>query len=141
MSDDEFDDDDIFDGVDADDILPKDQASEQNGSKRTFSDVPGEDDVDFASKRVKIEHDVAYDAENAAVARRLLKEKFGYNSFRHEQEGAIKRILSGQNALVIFPTGAGKSLCYQVSVFLPFALRSPAWQPLIMLLDSRHGFR
>lgn len=118
MSDDEVDDDDVFEGVDADEILRSDQASKQNRSKRTISDVPEKDGVDreVASKRVKIEHDVAYDEENTAVARRLLKEKFGYDSFRHEQEGAIRRVLSGQNTLVIFPTGAGKSLCYQVSL-------------------------
>lgn len=140
LSDEEFDDDDVFDGVDADNILSSDQASRQTGSKRTLSDVPGEDGVDLgiASKRVKIEHDVAYDEENTAVAHRLLKEKFGYNSFRHEQESAIKRILSGRNALVIFPTGAGKSLCYQVSVS---AFRLEYSQQLNVLVDSRHGFR
>lgn len=138
MSDDEFDDDDVFEGVDADEILRSDQPLKQNVSKRTIADLPGKDGVDreVASKRVKIEHDAAYDEENTAVARRLLKEKFGYDSFRHEQEGAIKRVLSGQNALVIFPTGAGKSLCYQVSAFC-LAYR----QPLMILLDTRHGFR
>lgn len=50
-----------------------------------------------------------------ALAERLLKEKFGYQSFRYEQAGAIQSLLAGENALVIFPTGAGKSLCYQVS--------------------------
>ncbi|TPX19052.1 uncharacterized protein E0L32_011296 [Thyridium curvatum] len=49
-----------------------------------------------------------------ALARRILTDKFGYPDFRHEQEGAIGQVLDGNNALVIFPTGAGKSLCYQV---------------------------
>ncbi|KAK4112419.1 ATP-dependent DNA helicase [Canariomyces notabilis] len=49
------------------------------------------------------------------IANRILKEKFGYESFRHEQANAIQRILAGENALVIFPTGAGKSLCFQVN--------------------------
>lgn len=120
MSDDEFDDDDVFEGVNADEILQSDQAPKQNGSKRTITGLYEKDggDLELASKRVKIEHDVAYDEENTAVARGLLKEKFGYDSFRHEQEGAIKHVLSGQNTLVIFPTGAGKSLCYQVSANL-----------------------
>lgn len=48
------------------------------------------------------------------ISKELLKEKFGYDNFRHEQFSAIKSILRGDNVLVIFPTGAGKSLCYQV---------------------------
>jgi superfamily II DNA helicase RecQ len=48
------------------------------------------------------------------LAQNLLTETFGHKTFRHEQERAIERILAGGNALTIFPTGAGKSLCYQV---------------------------
>lgn len=121
MSDDEFDDDDVFDGLDADGILQSSQAPAQSGHKRTSSVLNGRigADCELASKRVKVDHDdEAYDEENTAIARRLLKEKFGYDSFRHEQEGAITRILSGKSTLVIFPTGAGKSLCYQVSVLV-----------------------
>lgn len=56
-------------------------------------------------------------ADNSArmdVAQKLLTDTFGYDSFRHEQAGAIGRTLAGSNALTVFPTGAGKSLCYQV---------------------------
>ncbi|KAG9750782.1 ATP-dependent DNA helicase, partial [Aureobasidium melanogenum] len=44
----------------------------------------------------------------------LLREKFGYPGFRGEQEKAILSLLRGENTLAIFPTGAGKSLCYQI---------------------------
>ncbi|PQE04143.1 hypothetical protein CJF31_00003267 [Rutstroemia sp. NJR-2017a BVV2] len=43
-----------------------------------------------------------------------LKRHFGLNSFRLKQEQAISWILHGQNAAVVFPTGGGKSLCFQV---------------------------
>lgn len=43
-----------------------------------------------------------------------LKDKFGYNEFLPGQEDVINRILTGKSALAIFPTGAGKSLCYQL---------------------------
>ncbi|KAK6745670.1 hypothetical protein RB195_012031 [Necator americanus] len=45
---------------------------------------------------------------------RTLKEKFGFNSFRHRQKTAITAILLGYDAFVLMPTGAGKSLCYQL---------------------------
>jgi superfamily II DNA helicase RecQ len=70
-------------------------------------DGDDDDDGDDAS-------DVELDPSIMELASRILKENFGYQTFRHEQEAAIKRILDGKNALVIFPTGAGKSLCYQV---------------------------
>ncbi|WP_234736501.1 DNA helicase RecQ [Tellurirhabdus bombi] len=43
-----------------------------------------------------------------------LKEIFGYSQFRGDQEIIIHNILAGQNTFVIMPTGAGKSLCYQL---------------------------
>lgn len=47
-------------------------------------------------------------------ARQALKQHFGYESFRPGQEGVVEAILSGRDALAVMPTGAGKSVCYQV---------------------------
>jgi ATP-dependent DNA helicase RecQ len=44
----------------------------------------------------------------------VLKRYFGYNSFRQGQEELIDAVLTGQDVLGIMPTGAGKSICYQV---------------------------
>jgi hypothetical protein len=50
------------------------------------------------------------------LANDVLRGCFGLNGFRLEQEAAITRILDGGSTVVVFPTGGGKSLCYQVCV-------------------------
>jgi ATP-dependent DNA helicase RecQ len=44
----------------------------------------------------------------------LLKRVFGFDHFRGVQEGVVDRVLAGQHTLAVMPTGAGKSLCYQL---------------------------
>ena len=50
----------------------------------------------------------------AAAAKAALREHFGYEEFRPGQQGVVEAILAGRDALAVMPTGAGKSVCYQV---------------------------
>ncbi len=49
-----------------------------------------------------------------AHIKEVLHSVFGFQSFRGDQEAVIKTVLSGENALLLMPTGMGKSLCFQV---------------------------
>ncbi len=51
-------------------------------------------------------------------ATEILKDTFGYASFRGEQGAIISRVVGGHDALVIMPTGGGKSLCYQIPALM-----------------------
>ncbi|MDO5403020.1 MAG: DNA helicase RecQ [Eubacteriales bacterium] len=56
--------------------------------------------------------------ENKRQSLQILKKVFGYDSFRKGQEEIVESILNGQDVLGIMPTGAGKSICYQVPALM-----------------------
>jgi len=68
--------------------------------------------------------------------RKRLKEVFGYGSFRGNQEPVIKNILAGRNTFVIMPTGAGKSMCYQMPAILREGT-AVVISPLIALMKNQ----
>ena len=46
----------------------------------------------------------------------ILKTTFGYSEFRGSQSAIIHQLIDGNDAVVLMPTGGGKSLCYQLSL-------------------------
>ena len=51
-------------------------------------------------------------------AQDILQSIFGYDQFRHSQHDIIQELLVGNDALVLMPTGGGKSLCYQIPALI-----------------------
>lgn len=70
-----------------------------------------------------------------------LQQIFGYKSYRPQQRDIITNILSGQDTLVLMPTGAGKSVCYQIPAFCQSGV-SVVISPLLSLIhDQIHDLK
>ncbi|WP_372882895.1 ATP-dependent DNA helicase RecQ [Psychromonas sp.] len=70
---------------------------------------------------------------------RLLQEHFGFSTFRAGQEKVIQALFNGQSAAAIFPTGSGKSLCYQLpALHLPHL--TLVISPLLALIQDQLEF-
>jgi len=72
------------------------------------------------------------------AARTILKERFGHARFRVHQLRVLGPLLAGRNVLAVLPTGAGKSLCYQVPALLGDGLTLVV-SPLISLMQDQVG--
>ena len=66
----------------------------------------------------------------------LLKTHFGYDTFREGQEAVIDALLAGKDVLAVMPTGAGKSICYQVPALMMKGI-TLVISPLISLMKDQ----
>src|SRR4051812_13258873 len=72
-------------------------------------------------------------------SRQVLRDVFGFSDLIDGQEAVIERLLAGRSALAIFPTGGGKSLCYQLPALLLDGLTIVV-SPLIALMKDQIDF-
>jgi ATP-dependent DNA helicase RecQ len=75
-------------------------------------------------------------SQNTPAPLRILHDVFGFSSFRSGQEEIVNAIAAGENVLAIMPTGAGKSLCYQLPALLRGGL-TVVVSPLIALMRDQ----
>lgn len=75
------------------------------GLKRSFDFEDGS-----PSKKLKTENG----STSIALAQKILKDTWGFSGFKHKQEQAIACLIDRGSAVVVFPTGGGKSLVYQI---------------------------
>jgi ATP-dependent DNA helicase RecQ len=66
----------------------------------------------------------------------ILQTVFGYNQFRHQQQAIVEHVIDGRDALVLMPTGGGKSLCYQIPALAREGLAIVV-SPLIALMQDQ----
>lgn len=71
-----------------------------------------------------------------AAARQALAEVFGFQDFRPGQEAVVSSLLAGRDTLAVMPTGAGKSLCFQLPALVDGGL-TVVVSPLIALMDDQ----
>src|SRR5436190_19777053 len=69
----------------------------------------------------------------------ILRSTFGFPAFRDGQQAVVNRLLAGKSVLAIFPTGGGKSLCYQLPALLLDGL-TVVVSPLIALMKDQIDF-
>ena len=72
----------------------------------------------------------------SSPAHELLSRVFGYDDFRGPQQAIVEHVAAGNDALVLMPTGGGKSLCYQVPALLRDGIGIVV-SPLIALMNDQ----
>src|SRR3954447_461470 len=79
---------------------------------------------------------MSHQPASAQLPLEVLAERFGFDAFRPGQEWVVDALLAGRSALAVFPTGAGKSLCYQLPALILDGV-TVVVSPLIALMKDQ----
>ena len=71
-----------------------------------------------------------------SMPKQILKDIFGYDSFRPGQVEVVEALLAGEHTLAVMPTGSGKSLCFQIPALLKGGLTIVV-SPLVALMADQ----
>ncbi len=91
------------------------------------------------TEAVSNSHHINQDDITMPSLQEQLQQHFGFSSFREGQEEVITRLVEGKSVLAVFPTGGGKSLCYQLPAML-FDGLTLVISPLIALMKDQLDF-
>ena len=102
--------DDEFGDIEDEDLMLAETTSFTAMNTSTKRNTPCQFEEDTSNKRSKVD----YEATSIELAEQILQVTWGFPNFRLKQRQAITRLINGGSAVVVFPTGGGKSLVYQV---------------------------
>ena len=74
-------------------------------------------------------------------AKDVLKSVFGFDEFRLAQADVVNALLAGENVLAVMPTGAGKSMCFQIPAILNTQEVTLVVSPLVALMEDQVAAR